>query len=247
MKTLLSFILTSAIISCGLYSIVQTIQADTPYKIPRDCSCDCFDRKIKGTYFDEQYQYRSIYFNLDDAILYIFIWSLFYILLLMKFVEKVLTAIFYRKLEIFAFILGSVSLFSHFFNWWVTFNYLNDRFYRYFYSQMFFSVTELLPGYCIYLLLDGTKPNFNISNISLGILLMHVYQSLSDQGLRHLFLNDEFEFHTFVRDALFLFADGSAFVVIAKYKEWQLEDALRVTNFGLMSKIFFNFIVGFYE
>eukprot|EP00835_Amoeboradix_gromovi_P005233 NODE_474_length_8025_cov_0.281983.p3 type:complete len:247 gc:universal NODE_474_length_8025_cov_0.281983:1450-2190(+) len=242
---IVSTLIVSAILILGLVGLASTI-GTTNYSVPEDCTCDCFDRKFKGVYFREHKQYKSIYFNMEPFTAYIVAWTLFYVILLFKYVEKALYSFMNGKLNWWVVLLGSIGHFSHFYNWWAVFNYLNDRFYIYIYSQVFFSATELIPATCLYILLNNSSPSTNLMNISISVLLMHLWQCMADQGLRHLLLGEEFEFHTFLRDLNFILADGFPLFVIAFHKKsWTVNDVFVILNFSLIFKILFN--VGFYD
>ena len=246
MRLVLSILIVTAVLVLGLMGITMGISNSREYNIDKKCTCDCFDRKFKGVYFTENNQYKSFYFNMETQTAYAALWTIAYIILLFKYVDKALFNLWIGKLNWYVIIFGSIGLFSHFYNFWTFLNYINDRFYMYLYSQFFFSVTELIPGACIYALLaKGIIPNPNLINLSLGVLLMHLYQCMADQGIRHLFLGDEFEIHTFLRDGIFLIADGLTLLLIALHKRWELNDLFIITNYALMFKIIFN--IGFYQ
>ena len=242
------FFLSASIVALAfVLSLVGTVSTleSTGYKVPYNCTCDCFDRQFKGSYFRESSQYRSIYFNMEKRTAYIVAMTIFYILLLFKYVDKALLALFKGKLNFLVLICSSIGFFSHFYNWWTTLNYINDRFYIFWYSQWFFNITELIPASSIYVLLDNSHLNEQWKNISLGVLVMHLYQCMIDQGIAHLILNQNFQLHLYTRDIIFVVADGLTFLAISYKKKWSLNDLFLIVNYALLFKIVFN--IWFYE
>ena len=49
-------------------------------------------------------------------------------------------------------------VFSHYYAWWMYFNYYNDEFYSQFYHQTFFTLTELVSTSCVVYLISTDNP-----------------------------------------------------------------------------------------
>ncbi|RUP50529.1 hypothetical protein BC936DRAFT_138705 [Jimgerdemannia flammicorona] len=111
----------------------QTPPAYTPNEYT--CSCDCWDRQFKGNYIDSTRFYRNVYFNMNRHTVYVFAWTLGTIMLLEKFIERslmcVITGGVFRGLRWGVLICAMLSFYAMFYNWWITWNYLNDQFCTY--------------------------------------------------------------------------------------------------------------------
>ncbi len=55
-------------------------------------------------------------------------------------------------------ILFSAAIYSHYFAWWVYFNYLNDVFYDQFWRQLLLSTTEVVSTVVVILLVNKKNP-----------------------------------------------------------------------------------------
>ncbi|RXG63742.1 hypothetical protein Avbf_05775 [Armadillidium vulgare] len=52
------------------------------------------------------------------------------------------------------FVLLCSSIFPHYYSYWSFFNYWNDEFYKQFYHQLYFTITELISTAAVLYLLD---------------------------------------------------------------------------------------------
>lgn len=155
----------------------------------------------------------------------VFIWTVLYLACLLKFLERLVPALFgslglgrliglCRAQELprirWGVLIGSAfNLFGSFYNHWCTFNYLNDRppdraVNRLFYTQTYFNLTEIIPAAGLYyLLLKGSKPSSSFLLWGISTSLAHLYLSLADQGWAHLV-----SIHPYLlRDVTFLASD----------------------------------------
>jgi hypothetical protein len=170
----LSTLLTVLVISIGLVmSTAFTGYYEYNIKNPVDknsCKCDCWDGLYRGVHARESHNtlYKAFYFNYDKQLIVI----LFAFLLYAQLLREILVKIIKTFLQNFHSILNNsseysndsevykrrnirygvlinliVSTFSNYFGLWAIINYLNDRDYRMIRSQIFFSLTELLPSY----------------------------------------------------------------------------------------------------
>ncbi|KAM3579165.1 hypothetical protein VKS41_008386 [Umbelopsis sp. WA50703] len=198
-QLLLSKVLSSVLVFGSVYiatavvmlSIVgfNTIFLDyTPYDPDKSqCSCDCWDRRFKGEYYGATRDYKAIYFNMTSQSVHVFMWTLLYILLVEQFVRKCIHHILDRSIRYHILLLSIPGFYGNYYNWWSTWNYLNDEFYVMFSTQMFFNVTEFIPSLSLYFLLDANaKPSKLLTQASIGISMAHLLLSLSDQGWYHI-------------------------------------------------------------
>lgn len=101
---------------------------------------------------------------------------------------------------------------------WATWNYINDRFYTMLPSQLFFQLTELLPAYLIYQLLD--RSNYKDLQplgplLGLAVSCVHISLALKERVLWGLFIPGV---HTVnARDVMLVAGDMSCLVFF-----WQL-------------------------
>lgn len=190
-KAVLPFTLVYIATAIVVLAIVgfNTIFLDQPSYEPDQstCSCDCWDRKFKGEYYGATKDYKAVYFNMTGSTVLVFLWTLFYILLIEQFIRKSVHHILDQSIRYDILLLSIVGFYGNYYNWWVTWNYLNDQFYMMFTTQMFFNVTEFVPSISLYVLLDAdAKPSKFLMLISASVSMAHLFLSLSDQGWYHI-------------------------------------------------------------
>ncbi|KAI8578207.1 hypothetical protein K450DRAFT_248661 [Umbelopsis ramanniana AG] len=190
-KTILSFGLVYVATAIVVVAIVvfNTIFLDQPSYEPdhSSCSCDCWDRKFKGEYYGATQDYKAVYFNMTSTTVLVFLWTLFYILLIEQFIRKSVHHILDHSVRYDILLLAIIGFYGNYYNWWATWNYLNDSFYMMFTTQMFFNVTEFIPSLSLYVLLDeDAKPSKFLMLISASVSMAHLFLSLSDQGWYHI-------------------------------------------------------------
>jgi hypothetical protein len=152
-----------------------------------ECSCDCWDRKYKGEYYGATRDYKAVYFNMTNAAVYVFLWTLLYILLIEQFIRKCVNLIINQKIRYDILLLSIAGFYGNYYNWWSTWNYLNDEFYMMFRTQMFFNLTEFIPSISLYVLVDtDAKPSKKFMLVSAAVSIAHLFLSLSDQGWYHI-------------------------------------------------------------
>ncbi|RUS28766.1 hypothetical protein BC938DRAFT_481465 [Jimgerdemannia flammicorona] len=198
----------------------QTPPAYTPNEYT--CSCDCWDRQFKGNYIDSTRFYRNVYFNMNRHTVYVFAWTLGTIMLLEKFIERslmcVITGGVFRGLRWGVLICAMLSFYAMFYNWWITWNYLNDQFYPLFATQFFFNLTEFIPSALFYFLIHPTtylpRP---FLLLSLSTSLSHIILSMGDQGWKHLITGTGM----LARDLMFLVGDAVGVVMVLYELTWR--------------------------
>jgi hypothetical protein len=151
--------------------------------------------------------YKYIYFNLEKETFLILSVFLFYCAIAYKGLERSVRLILSRKLRMAAFGVLLTCVYPNFYAFWMFFNYINDRFYQLWYSQvcwivfvllgrkcslflssqqLAFSLTELSIAFCLYGMLDKTqelrKPHLWVCAVFSG---WHITESLIDQGFQY--------------------------------------------------------------
>jgi hypothetical protein len=181
------------------------------------CTCDCWDRRIKGKSMPfpkwNRMQYKSLYINCDKEMIWILFVTVFYCCCGLKFFEKLISALLYRRSDVrweLVAILGPF-LYSNVYCWWVTITYINDRWYHMWNHQLYFTVTEWVIALCIYAIIDKkNEPPQNVVLWTLFILpLTHATQFLLDKQI--------FVTSGILRDFVLLAPDVILFVYSCKY------------------------------
>jgi hypothetical protein len=219
---LASIALGAVVICAGLYATAVTVQPPSPFVPNRTtCECDCWDRAFKGIYYHSHViQYKSVYFNMTWNTAYLFLWSLLHFVLLLKYIEWVVALFWTGRVRWLALILTGVSYYQMFYNWWATFNYINDSWYGLLPTQMFFNVTELIPALIIapYANANYIMNNSTLRTLGLSVALAHMYLALGDQGWAHLFqqaLDQKSPFAFLkIRDGMFVLGDTATVVIL---------------------------------
>lgn len=201
-----------------------------------ECKCNCFDRVMKGPYKDlHGYQYKSVFINYDKETTYMFIITVIYIHIVYQFIRQIFSLVTKRKLNKSVLLVSALNYYQLNYNWFSLWNYINERFYRLFPTQMFFVITEILPFSALFHLLDNqivvSETFLKLSNI---ISCAHLLLALEDQGLAHIFnlsyLKDNAGSMAFwkYRDLMFAVGDLSMIVLFSRM--------LSMNRFGLESK-----------
>ena len=173
------------------------------------CRNTCWDAKFKGTYetMKKPTKYKHIYFNCTSNTTQIWLLTLIFALALYEIVKHIVCLSAKGKLRFTMFFLLCSVIYSHYYTWWVFFNYLNDDFYKQWYHQLFFSSTELISSACIVYLLNKDNPlNRTLLLTILNIALFHIIVSLKDQSFEQIF-TQQGEFYQQIRDVGFMVPD----------------------------------------
>jgi hypothetical protein len=190
-QTVLVFVtvyIATAAVMLGIVGFNTMFLESSTYTPDRsECSCECWDRKYKGEYYGATRDYKAIYFNMTDAAVYVFLWTLLYILLIEQFVRKCVHLFMTQSLRFDILLLSITGFYGNYYNWWSTWNYLNDEWYMMLRTQMFFNLTEFIPSISLYVLVDAAaKPSKTFMLISASVSIAHLFLSLSDQGWYHI-------------------------------------------------------------
>lgn len=208
-KTISKFCIINLIVLFVLYTILNlNIAFQNVYNKEVDelkCNCDCWDGKFKGEYLYSTKQYKSIYFNMTWNTSFIVLWSIFHINLLINYLNYAFELFFNKSLNYVIFVESWLLFYGIYYNWWCTFNYINDGFWSMIFTQMFFNVTELINSYYIYKKINIKHSTFKTNDIllTLSIALIHIFIPLFSQGITNI---TELK-GMFQRDFLFLLTD----------------------------------------
>ncbi|XP_074661971.1 uncharacterized protein LOC141914620 [Tubulanus polymorphus] len=176
----------------------------TPYK--RDlvdtltCRCPCFDTIFKGSYENFPSKYKHIYFNATWNTWKI--WSITFLagVVLYEAVKRLIHLFTTRRLRWQFLMLFIVAFYSHYFSWWVYFNYLNDDFYKQWFHQLFFTVSEFVSSFIVFQLCDcNIEITWYKLLIIITISLTHIVISCVDQFIQHIFYSKGWR-HQIIRD-----------------------------------------------
>lgn len=103
-------------------------------------------------------------------------------------------------------------------------------------TQLFFSLTDLLPAYAGYsLLATGPLPPHNLLQSALVISCVHILLALWDQGAIHILTLH----HLASRDVGFLVSDIAGVVMVAPYIKVRTKDKSRMLWGGAILSIFY--------
>lgn len=172
-----------------------------------NCVNECWDTKFKGDYETLPAAYKHIYFNLTPQVLKIWFTTVVAILALYETIKRIVNLLQQGKLRLTMLLLFGSVVYSHYYAWWSVFNYLNDDFYKQWYHQMYFTITELISTILvIYLLNKDNHLHGRMLLIILGIALFHIITSSKDQFIENLFWRGG-EFYQICRDIGFMIPD----------------------------------------
>ena len=206
----------------------RTYDESGNYKLKK-CTCDCWDGKFKRPY--GRGWYKSLYFSIESETGWLFL----NVILFSSFGEKALWSFLKLAWEKKARITSSLILASTvvplWYGSWMIFNYINDRFYNMFLSQLFFTVTELISAGLAYRFLDasrvvdesGPRPLLAVSCwIIITICIVHIIQSGADQMVNNVFYRkNAVQSSIGQRDLAFLLCDLIQ-MMTALYQVWAL-------------------------
>ncbi|KAI9021867.1 hypothetical protein DFJ74DRAFT_706772 [Hyaloraphidium curvatum] len=117
----------------------------------KTCTCSCWD----GGFTQHGESPRSIYFNLEPSVLAVGQWYLAYSVLAALALRRMLEAAWARCLRPdFAFAFAA-TVYPSFYCLWMKFNYLGLDYSKLWWSQLFFSLTELAAQALLALLADA--------------------------------------------------------------------------------------------
>lgn len=126
--------------------------------------------------------YKSIYFNLDATTFYVVVVMTTWMFVVSRIVERLVIAFLDGSLRFFVAIPLLLAMPSLWYSYSVVSHYLNDRFFYFFASQVFFGVTETLI--CLFLLFHVRKDDIirpRLLCITAAIALFHLVELILDE------------------------------------------------------------------
>lgn len=171
--------------------------------------CPCWDGLYKGSY--GLHGRHAIFFNIQRETLCIFAISCLFVCLAFVTLKKFFMMLLTKRLRLSAFLIILCNAHSMYYHWWVTLSYLNESWYRYWWSQWVFGLTEATVMYVLLLRIDN---RFKIQSAHavtvISVAIFHMSQGLITQAVKNVINGD---FHLIARDLGFMF--GELFCVAA--------------------------------
>jgi hypothetical protein len=147
-------------------------------------SCPCWDGLFKGSY--GLHGRRAMVFNIQRETLSIFALTCFFVCLVFVALKKVFSMILSKHLRWSAFLIVLCNSHSLYYHWWVSFSYLNEAWFRYWWSQWVFGVSETVVMYVLLLRTDSRyemQPPHAVAVIS--VTSFHMSQGILTQAVKN--------------------------------------------------------------
>lgn len=93
-----------------------------------------------GTYESGVARYKHVYFNATENTTKIWLLSVIAIIALYECTKQLIKLMLQKSVRYSMVILFVLSIFPHYYGWWMCFNYWNDDFYSQWNHQLFFTV-----------------------------------------------------------------------------------------------------------
>jgi hypothetical protein len=203
-----SLSITAGLIACLLtiffahYHLIPATESFNPVKTCSLPPSDCWDGYNKEHYKCVTYErdtvlrtgqviskgtrscYKSIYFNLDSTTMYIFGWLLLWATITSRSVEGMVNAVIDGKLRKRVAVALILSIPSIWYVCSVPMHYLNDRYFPYYSSQLYFSLSELVCTVIAILhIRNDFLPQRSLLVLLGGSALAHIIQLVMDEPL----------------------------------------------------------------
>lgn len=107
----------------------------------RFCSCSCWDTVFKGPYESGIASYKHLYFNATQNTMKMWILTVIVVITFYECVKRLTVLILQHRVRYSMLILFALSIFSHYYSWWICINYYNDDYYYQWNHQLFFTVS----------------------------------------------------------------------------------------------------------
>ena len=165
--------------------------------------------------------YKSVWFNLDRTTGQLFAWTMVFWTMSNTALVHFFTLLYHGKLRWIPTFCLICTIFPIFYGFWAGFGYMNDRFHTMWYSQLYFTVTELVNAVIAFRLQDMSKVEDERGNqhlpgnrplLVLGYwfifchALTHMWQGMSDNIWDNLF-GGKGNMMRYSRDVLFFSSD----------------------------------------
>lgn len=147
--------------------------------------CPCWDGVYKGSYGLNGR--HAIFFNVQRETLLIFAVTCVFVCLSFVALKKFLKMFLTKRLRLSAFLIILCNAHSMYYHWWVTLTYLNESWYRYWWSQWVFGITEAAVMYVLLLRIDI---RFKIQSAHavtvISVAIFHLSQGLITQAVNNM-------------------------------------------------------------
>lgn len=155
-QDILSLSISLLISICISLIILEFMRLSMPLQTLSDlpnrdtCTCSCFDNRFKqgnpslGPYL----HYKSFYFNFDERISTIILWTVTCIVIASTAIRTIYLTIINNKwnLSFWAIVITTLQFYPFHYTFWSIFNYLNEGSIRMIHTQLFYGITDLLVG-----------------------------------------------------------------------------------------------------
>ena len=147
--------------------------------------CPCWDGLFKGSYSINGR--HAVFFNIQRESLSIFALTCVFICISFVALKKLIEMILCKRLRLSAFLIIVCNAHAMYYHWWCTFSYLNESWYRYYWSQWVFGITE---GAVMYVLLLRIDNQFKIQSAHavtvISIAIFHMSQGIVTQVIHNI-------------------------------------------------------------
>jgi hypothetical protein len=153
----------------------------------RGCQNFCWDGRFKSGY--SLGHYKSIWFNLDRTTGQLFAWTMVFWTMSNTALVQFFTLLYHGKLRWIPTFCLLCTVYPIFYGFWAGFGYMNDRFDAMWYSQLYFTVTELGNAFLAFRFQDSSKVEDERGNQSLPgqrPLIVMAYWFIFCHALQHL-------------------------------------------------------------
>ena len=121
----------------------------------RQCVNTCWDGRMKSGY--SLGHYKSIWFNLDKTTGQLLAWCMMFWTMGNTALSRFVGLLYNGSLRWIPAFCLLCTVYPLFYGFWAGFGYLNDRFETMWYSQLYFTITELANAFLCYRFLDRSK------------------------------------------------------------------------------------------
>ena len=175
---------------------------------------------LLGSYQKGVGGYKHVYFNLTSNTLWIWISTVALVLVIYECVRYLINLHFSRALRLSMFVLIISVLYTHYYTWWMYFNYLDD-FYTQWNHQAFFTITELLStGMVLYLCNRRHEVSPRALLVIISVAVLHIVAAGVDQFVLHV-LFGEGAYYQNIRDIGLMIPDLLNLVIpLYVWRKW---------------------------
>lgn len=144
--------------------------------------------RVRGEVYQAGAQicYKSVFYSLERTTFLIAGWFVLWVILVSRALERVVYYVVFarRQLRWTAAAAIILNLWSVWYSCSMPIQYLNDSNYDYFYSQLYYSLSELFIFTVAVILVDRTQDlNTYVVNYALGTSLYHMLQLMLDENI----------------------------------------------------------------